>query len=497
MVAGQLDGRELVPKIGLQFATEEEAYQFYLTYGKHVGFGIRRSKSHKDKRGNLICRLLCCSAQGQRMPDKRDLCVRAPRPATRFGCEARMKVHSMQNGTFEVIEFVEEHNHHLSSPNKVHLRKSHRKISSAAALQIEMANAVGIQPKVSHDLMVREAGGRDNVGFIRDDYKNYLRSKRTREMTKGDTHEVLQYLYKMKVEDPNFFYAIQVDEDDLITNIFWSDAQMRNDYVDFGDVVCFDTTYKKNGQGRPLALFVGINHHKQTTVFGVALLYDETALTFEWLFNTFETAMRDKQPTTVMIDQDAAIAKGLASTWPNTHHRLCIWHIYQNAAIHLSSVFGKYKEFSRDFSACIYDCEEEEQFVSAWNKMLGKYELEDNEWLQRLYHIKEKWASCYGHKIFCADMMTTQRSESMNSVLKRYVSYRHNLLQFFNHFHRLLDDRRYEELKADFRSNVSIPTLSAPAKILKHAATVYTPEVFKWFQDQWNLCHDYSCNLCS
>ena len=44
---------------------------------------------------------------------------------------------------------------------------------------------------------------------------------------------------------------------------------------------------KKNKEGRPFALFVGVNHHKQTIIFGAALLYDETSETFMWLFDSF------------------------------------------------------------------------------------------------------------------------------------------------------------------------------------------------------------------
>ena len=83
----------------------------------------------------------------------------------------------------------------------------------------------------------------------------------------------------------NFFYAVQVDEDHLITNIFWADAKMMVDYSYFGDVVRFDTTYKKIKEGRLFAMFVGVNHHKFSIIFGLALLYDETAKTFVWLFN--------------------------------------------------------------------------------------------------------------------------------------------------------------------------------------------------------------------
>ena len=158
-------------------------------------------------------------------------------------------------------------------------------------------------------------------------------------MKLADTGGVLEYLQKMQLNDPNFVYAIQVDEDDLITNIFWADAKMKVDYDYFGDVVCFDTTYRKNKEGRPFAMFVGVNNHKQTLIFGDALLYDEISATFMWLFDTFAKTMSGKTPKSILIDQDLAMAKALALQWPETHHRLCIWHIYQNAAKYLSSVF--------------------------------------------------------------------------------------------------------------------------------------------------------------
>ena len=42
-------------------------------------------------------------------------------------------------------------------------------------------------------------------------------------------------------------------------------------------------------------MFVGVNHHKQTIIFGVALLYDETFETFMWLFDSFKKVMFGKK----------------------------------------------------------------------------------------------------------------------------------------------------------------------------------------------------------
>ncbi|KAK0581986.1 hypothetical protein LWI29_020141 [Acer saccharum] len=215
---------------------------------------------------------------------------------------------------------------------------------------------------------------------------------------------------------------------------------MMMSYSHFGDVVCFDTTCKKNKAGRPFGMFLGVNHHKQTTIFGAALLYDETAETFMWLFETFITAMSGKKPKTILTDQDAAMAKALTIVWPETHHRLCIWHIYQNAAKNLSGVFERFREFAKDLSECIYEYEEEDEFLDAWEMMLEKYNLKSNEWL--------------------------------------------------------IEDRRYEELTYDFKATQSFLKLSVNIEILKHASSIYTPAVFKMFQVELGKAYDCVLSIC-
>ncbi|XP_021800758.1 protein FAR1-RELATED SEQUENCE 5-like [Prunus avium] len=450
--------KKLIPVIGMEFETEEEAFKFYNAYAYGVGFSIRLSKFHKEKCGKLRDRLFVCSAEGKREKNKCDGSVKSHRAETRFGCLARMKISCRLNDKYCVTEFVPEHSYVTSSPCKTHFFRSHRNMSLAQIVEADMADSSGIAPKTTLELLSRQAGGRQNLGFILVDYKNYLRSKRTREMRVGDTGGL-----------------------------------MMVDYDYFGDVVCFDTTYRKNKDERPFAMFVGVNNHRQTVVFGAALLYAETTDTFIWLFDTFVKAMSGKKPISILTDQDAAMAKALLSEWPETCHHLCIWHIYQNAAKHLSNAFEKFKSFTKDFGRCIYDYEDEDDFINAWNNMLEKYNLKDDDWLRRLFNIKEQWALVYGRQTFCDDITTTQRSESMNSALKKYVSYKYDLLRLFQHFQRLVEDRRYQELKAEFRASQSSPALSFPVEILKHASNIYTPEVFKLFQDE--LCKAHDCVL--
>ncbi|KAG6433528.1 hypothetical protein SASPL_105142 [Salvia splendens] len=330
--------------------------------------------------------------------------------------------------------------------------------------------------------MAKEVGRIQHLGFTHIDLKNYLRTKRTLEIKQGDNGGVLQYLQRMISEDPHFYYAIQLDVEDLITNIFWTDGRMIQDFGHFGDVVCFDTTCRKHRDGRPISLFVGVNHHKQTTVFGASLLYDETIETFEWLFGAFEDAMMGKRPKTTLTDQDQAMSAALAAKWLSTYHRLCVWHIFQNAAIHLSSVFSSF--IAADFSRCVYDFEEESEFLDAWNEMLEKFNLKDNQWLARMFSLMEKWALVYGRSTFCADIITTQRSECMNAVVKHYVNYKNNIVEVFRHFQRLIDDRREKESIEDLKNAQSSPVMTFPLEILKHAATVYTHKMFALFSEE-------------
>jgi len=403
-----------------------------------------------------------------------------------------MKI-SLRDDFYYIYEFEPVHNHILATASQAHHLRSQRKITEAQLASVEAAKAVGISNKATFDLMAKEVGGVENLGFTRQDMKNKLYSKRSLKINLGDTGGVLEYLEKKTSEDGNFFYSIQVDEDDLITNIFWADSKMVADYEVFGDVVCFDTTYRKLNDGRPFGLLVGVNNHKRTTIFGAALLYDETAESFVWLFKTFLSAMSGKKPQTILTDEDAAMAKAIRIVLPEIHHMICIWHMNQNACKHLAGVVEDYKKFNIDFQNCIYDQEEEEDFINAWNNLLDKYELRENTWLQRLFDKRKQWALVYGRNSFSADMVSTQRSESMNNELKGYISVKYDILTFFEHFDRLVADKRYEEVKYDFKATQSTPKLKSDLRILRHAAKIYTPAVFKLFQEQ--VMQTLNCDL--
>jgi zinc finger SWIM domain-containing protein 3 len=58
------------------------------------------------------------------------------------------------------------------------------------------------------------------------------------------------------------------------------------------------------------------------------------------------------------------------------------------------------------------------------------------------------------------------------------------LLDFFNHFERLLEDQRNAELAADYRASQGIPKVPFSV-MLKQAARTYTPKIYEIFEIEY------------
>ncbi|CAN0859354.1 Protein FAR1-RELATED SEQUENCE 5 [Linum grandiflorum] len=101
----------------------------------------------------------------------------------------------------------------------------------------------------------------------------------------------------------------------------------RADYACFGELLLFDTTYKKNQYNLPLVIFAGINHHFASCVFGSALLTKEDEASYLWVLETLSTAMGNKTPNAILTDGDLAMFKAIKIVFPYATHRLCSWHL--------------------------------------------------------------------------------------------------------------------------------------------------------------------------
>ena len=61
------------------------------------------------------------------------------------------------------------------------------------------------------------------------------------------------------------------------------------------------------------------------------------------------------------------------------------------------------------------------EFEATWSAMIEKHKQENNDWLNRLYHVPEKWCPSFNVDFFSARMKSIQRSGSTNSVFHKIM----------------------------------------------------------------------------
>ncbi|XP_048336732.2 protein FAR1-RELATED SEQUENCE 5 [Ziziphus jujuba] len=478
---------DLEPYEGMEFESEEAAKAFYNSYARRVGFSTRVSSSRRSRRdGAIIQRQFVCAKEGFRnLNEKRtkDREIKRPRTITRVGCKASLSVKMQDSGKWIVSGFVREHNHELVPPDQVHCLRSHRQISGPAKTLIDTLQAAGMGPRRIMSALIKEYGGISKVGFTEVDCRNYMRNNRQRSL-EGDIQLLLDYLRQMHADNPNFFYAVQGDEDQSTGNVFWADPKARMNYNYFGDTVTFDTTYRSNRYRLPFAPFTGVNHHGQPVLFGCAFLINESEASFVWLFKTWLMAMSGRPPVSITTDHDAVIRSAIMQVFPETRHRFCKWHIFKKCQEKLSHVFLKHPSFEADFHKCVNLTESIEEFESCWLSLVDRYDLRDHEWLQTIYSARRQWVPVYLRDTFFAEMSITQRSDSMNSYFDGYVNASTNLSQFFKLYEKALESRNEKEVKADYDTMNTSPVLKTPSPMEKQASELYTRKLFMRFQEE-------------
>ncbi|KAK9714828.1 hypothetical protein RND81_06G123000 [Saponaria officinalis] len=383
--------------------------------------------------------------------------------------------------------------------------------------------------------LVMERSGYENIPFNYRDMRNAINQERRKSRFRGDAYELISYFEILKRENPEFYFAVQKDVDGALLNIFWSDARCRNpiralcfkarlqkpspgspnikteftvlpgstflvkitffqksgpgpktrarahsgpkhiqkhpnlDFIikpkrAFGDPVSYDTTFMSNRYRMPFFPFMGVNHHGSTVIFTAAWIsYEDT-----------ETVL-GRVPAVMLTDQCKAIEGALRKVFPDTKHRLCLWHILQNADKNLRS-HPQFTAIDQDMRNLVHESTTEEEFQSMWAEMVEKFNLQQNSWVREAWSIRRRWVPVYWMDTFCAGMSSTQRIEQSNRYFKTFFSIETGLIHFIDQFEVALKRKAEEEKLATPKVNgpfwkkdrrcfdVSIDTMSGDYK---------------------------------
>ncbi|TVU13527.1 hypothetical protein EJB05_40587, partial [Eragrostis curvula] len=235
-----------VPQVGMVFKSEDDAYEMYNTYAGEIGFSNRKSNTRRRADKTIYQKHIVCSSQGVKIAHSSHETSKE-NAATRTSCKARIQFSVCRQGVWTVQKVVLAHNHYLASPNKRPMLRSQRHIDKADKHLIGQIREAGIKPAQVWDFFKQWYGGSDNVPFRRVDCSNQIGHEGEKYLEANDAQTLLNYLKNKQLEDPTFFYAIDIDKPTgRIANFFWVDGQAIMDYACFGYALSFDTTFQTN-----------------------------------------------------------------------------------------------------------------------------------------------------------------------------------------------------------------------------------------------------------
>ncbi|XP_071704654.1 protein FAR1-RELATED SEQUENCE 11-like [Rutidosis leptorrhynchoides] len=213
----------------------------------------------------------------------------------------------------------------------------------------------------------------------------------------------------------------------------------------------------------PCALFIGVNNYGKTVLFGSALLRNETIDTFRWLMKTFVTTMK-KSPKTIITDQDKWMSEATAIEMPTTKHSYYIWHITSKFNCWFTVILcTEYQNWCRDFYV-LY-------------RMTSIVDFEQNWFL-----------------ICKKGMSSTQRSESINGVIKSFVSSHTSLREFVKQFDLVVEEMRSRQMHDYMLATLNPTSLKTKSPLERQAYEVLTPFAFRKFQEEFERASLYLIN---
>jgi len=110
----------------------------------------------------------------------------------------------------------------------------------------------------------------------------------------------------------------------------------------------------------------------------------------------------------------------IKKVFPTSIHRLCRWHVLIKFMPQLNELYARFEKrnFKEVFQSVINHPLTVTEFEQAWEWMLGEFELRGDPTLQLPYETRTQWVPAYMKPLYCGIMVSTQRGESVNFLVK-------------------------------------------------------------------------------
>jgi hypothetical protein len=445
----------------MEFDSWEDGKAFYERYAHEVGFSVRTYTQHKGEGGVPVWKRFVCAREGWRK--KKDIIngqVKKPRrnvTLTRCGCEAMIGFKRRDDGKYEVARFVEPHKHLLVSASMKQFLKSNVEVTSDTKRRRQNASMKRDLQNNCHDFKV----------IVED----------------MDVQTIIDTMKSKQRISPSFFFDYQIDDKNKLAHIFWADGTSRKNYALFGDVVFFDSTYLTNRDDLVFAPFTGVNHHKSCVTFGAAFIANEKTESYTWLFKAFLEVMGGIAPKLFITNEDLHMKAAIRDVFPNTIHRLSMWHILNELPVKVGCVQNCNEDFQSQFRTCVESSETPDEFEAKWSSIVSIFGLQNNAWLASRFEIRQSWVPAYFLGTYLSGISKiASRPEGESTFFGHISNRRLAMLELWIRLETDLGEQRRKELEDDNTTLHTLPVLETSWSIEMHARDVYTRRVFSLFQ---------------
>ncbi|KAF7150496.1 hypothetical protein RHSIM_Rhsim02G0017200 [Rhododendron simsii] len=478
---------KLEPQVGLEFDSAEDAQEFYNLYATQVGFRIRIGQLYRSRvDGTVISRRFVCSKEGFQTN-------------SRTGCPAFIRVQKSDSGKWVLANIKVEHNHELGLPGEIRPPHIQRKALPAPRSSIAVSTRTGIRS------LEEEDGRPSPSGAI--DVKR-LKTEEAEEIPKVEPCKGLEFGSANEAYKFYFAYAASFGFKVRIGQLFRS----KHD----GSITSRRFVCSKEGHQHPSRVGCGAflriqrqdtgrwvvdrlqkehNHDLDSPMDASRLIAappkgfkEEVSSGLENLDLVETNGGFNLVKIVRQTDQDKAIQQSIAQVFPGTHHRFSTWQIKAKEQQYLGAFLSMDAGFKYEYEACICQSQTPNEFDSAWNVLLNKYDLNENAWLKEMYRTRKSWVPLYIRSTFFAGIPI---DGSMKSFFGTFLNSHTPLNEFVLRYEKAVEQRREEERKEDFNSFNLQVVLHTKDPIEDQGRRLYTVTMFKTFQKELLDCYGY------
>ncbi|XP_042027129.1 protein FAR1-RELATED SEQUENCE 5-like [Salvia splendens] len=244
------------PFVGRSFPILDNAIEFYENYGRRVGFDTRKNGSKKVDDITIWFYMVCNREGEQKFSDQQP---KRRRKSKKCGCNARVAFKFDSDRGYLIQHLNEEHNHPMVLIQHQKFMRLNRQLDPVHQKFITDCAGANIGPSLTFKLLTELMGGYESVGCIVLDIRNYTRDI-GRYAEGYDAQIIIDEMKKKKKKKENcdaFTYEYEVDSRSRLMHLFWCYPIAKKNFMQFGDIVSFDTTYSTNRYSMIFAPFTG------------------------------------------------------------------------------------------------------------------------------------------------------------------------------------------------------------------------------------------------